>query len=71
MKSEAVGVEATVADRQPPRLSLDWWAGQLGLSRRKLNTEIAAKRLRAIRPGGRTLVLEADMNEWLDSFATK
>jgi excisionase family DNA binding protein len=70
MSSEAVA-EVAVADRQPPRLSLDWWAKELGLSRRKLNTEIAAKRLRAIRPGGRTLVLEADMTEWLNQHATK
>ena len=70
MSNEAV-VKATVADRQPPRLSLDWWSIQLGLSRRKLNTEISAKRLRAIRPGGRTLVLETDMTEWLNEHATK
>jgi excisionase family DNA binding protein len=61
----------THADRrEPPRLSLDWWAKEIGLSRRKLNLEIAAHRLRAIRVGGRTLVKEADMDQWLDQHAT-
>ena len=39
-----------------------------GLSRSKLYEEIAAKRLRAIKAGGRRLILTADLEAYLTSF---
>ena len=56
--------------RAAPRLSLRWWSAELGLSRRKLGKDIAAQKLRAIRVGGRTLVLEKDMDVYLATHAT-
>jgi hypothetical protein len=54
----------------PKRLSLDWWARQYGLSRRKLNGDIAAGKLRAIRFSRRTLITGEDFAAYLDSHAT-
>ena len=62
--------ETTLRAAHRPRLSLDWWAEQIGVSRRKLNSDIAAKKLRAVRLGRRTVVQEEDMQQYLDAHAT-
>jgi hypothetical protein len=62
--------ETSTAAQRKPRLSLDWWAAQIGVSRRKLNSDIAAKKLRAVRLGRRTVVQEEDMQLYLDAHAT-
>ena len=54
----------------PRQNSLDWWAEKLGVSRRKLNADIAGGKLRALRLGRRTLVMPADMETYLSLHET-
>lgn len=47
------------------RLSVPWWAQELGVSERTLWKRIAMKELRSSRVGRRVIILQADMDTFL------
>lgn len=49
----------------PKRLSVRWWAAELGLSERTLWKRIASGDLKPVRVGRRVVIRDTDMNAFL------
>ncbi len=62
---------ATTSDGLLGAKSVKATCNVIGISRSKLYQEIAAGRLRAVKCGSRTLVLNSAIKTWLDSLPAK